>query len=70
MVCSMIGLPATLISCLGMFRPTRVPVPPARTTATFRNLVTRGTLSSGEVEAGVSAPHQGVPDPLGAAAQP
>jgi len=40
MVCSMIGLPATLMSCFGIDRPTRVPVPPARTTATFRNLVT------------------------------
>ena len=39
-VCSMIGLPAILISCFGMFRPTRVPVPPASTTATFRNLST------------------------------
>ena len=29
MVCWMIGLPAILISCLGMLRPTRVPVPPA-----------------------------------------
>jgi hypothetical protein len=28
-----------LINCLGMFRPTRVPVPPARITATLRNLV-------------------------------
>ncbi len=37
-VCSMIGLPATLISCLGMLKPTRVPVPPAKTTATLRRL--------------------------------
>src|SRR6478735_2346869 len=40
MVCSMIGLPAILISCLGMFSPTRVPVPPARTTATLRRVAT------------------------------
>ncbi len=40
MVCSMIGLPAILISCLGMLSPTRVPVPPASTTATVRNLLT------------------------------
>ena len=36
----LIGLPATLISCLGKLRPTRVPVPPASTTATLRNSVT------------------------------
>ena len=40
MVCSMIeALPATLISCLGMFRPMQVPVPPARITTTLRDLV-------------------------------
>jgi hypothetical protein len=33
-------LPAILISCLGMLSPTRVPVPPASTTATLRNLLT------------------------------
>src|SRR5690606_34113194 len=34
-VCSRIVLPATLISCFGMSRPTREPTPPARRTATF-----------------------------------
>src|SRR3954471_15018236 len=40
MVCSMIGFPAILISCFGMLSPTLVPVPPASTTATLRNLFT------------------------------
>ena len=40
MVCSMIGRPAILISCLGMSRPTRAPTPPASTTATVRRVVT------------------------------
>src|SRR6478672_9016536 len=43
-VCSMIGRPAILMSCLGMLSPTRLPTPPARTTATVRNAVTRQTL--------------------------
>ncbi len=37
MVCSMIGRPEILINCFGMSIPTRVPVPPARTTATVRS---------------------------------
>ena len=40
-VCSMIVLPAILISCLGIESPTLVPVPPARMTATLRSSVTR-----------------------------
>src|SRR3954447_18181092 len=44
MVWSMIGLPAILMSCFGMSRPTRVPTPPARTTATVRIEVTAGSL--------------------------
>ena len=38
-VCSRIVCPAILISCLGMSRPTRVPTPPARMTATLRLMV-------------------------------
>src|SRR5665811_1361323 len=40
MVCSMIVLPAILMSCLGIDKPTREPVPPARITATFLSSVT------------------------------
>ncbi len=39
-VCSMIGFPATLSSCFGVDSPTRVPVPPARTTATVFSCTT------------------------------
>ncbi len=56
MVCSMIGFPAILISCFGILRPTLVPVPPASTTATLRNFVTRVTV---QVRAG--ARHDPIP---------
>ena len=52
-VCSRMVLPATLSSCLGMFRPTREPVPPARTTATVRKGV---DIGGGKPSGGVSAP--------------
>ncbi len=56
-VCSRIVLPATLSSCLGMFRPTRDPVPPARTTATVRRREDIGVGEpSGDVHAPASAP--------------
>ena len=58
MVCSMIGLPAILISCLGMFSPTRVPVPPARTTATLRKV---------DIAARLSVPRCAVGQPAGSA---
>src|SRR5215210_6783411 len=68
MVCSMMGLPAILMSCLGMFSPTRVPVPPARTTATLRKVPTGptipGSAADSRVEAPSSAPHED-DDPLG-----
>ena len=42
-VCSMTAFPAIFSSCLGMDRPTRWPVPPARTTAVVRGLALRCT---------------------------
>jgi hypothetical protein len=35
----MMGFPAIRMSCFGVDRPTLVPVPPARTTATVRSVV-------------------------------
>src|SRR4051794_24853447 len=56
-VCSMIGRPAILMSCLGMLRPTLVPTPPARTTATVRNDFTGKTVPAdlGKVPTGSPA---------------